>query len=719
MGINMRKSIKKLLALSLGIMIFISQTNLTVLPLHASKNTDAQEGANSFRYKDGKLIAQPADMLRGASTNAWKKVDGVYLNSKGTEIENAYCRGIDVSHHQGDINWASVKKDDIDFAIIRCGYIKSKKMTDRKWYQNADACTAQGIPFGTYIYSYANTTAKAKEEAKHVLNLIKGYRLRYPIYFDMEDAAQANLSKSKLKAIAEAFCSTIEKAGYEAAIYANYSWFSTKLTDKYFNSKDRWVARYNYYCGLDKPYNIWQCSSTAKVKGIDGNVDLNFQIGSKPLAQVKKIKLNAASSVLYIGDIKKLSASVSPQNAYNKSVSFTTSNSKVAAVSNDGTVKAIGCGKAVITAKAKDKCGAKAVFNVEVRGLRIDEQQKVIERGQTLKLKAGHYATRKPVSGTKWQSSNEKVAIVKEDGTVKAVGYGNAKITAKAGSLYGVYNTTVRTPVSSVKLNKKDIVLTTGRSAAVKATVLPATATYKTVTYSSSSPSVAKVSSSGNIQAVSPGRAVITARAEKKKTTSIVYVAPPKTTSFKYSQTGRSKIRLNWKTVKGTSGYEISRYDTKTKKYIRIHTSKASTSSYSFSRQNGSKGAVFKVGDNITYRLTPYKSIGGKRYYGPASALKTKILPLSTKVTGVKRVSSTKARITWKKTSGVTGYIVYYSASRSGGYRKAATLSARSSAYTKAGLKKKRTYYFKVRTYQKVGKKTYYGPMSNVRSIKL
>ena len=224
--------------------------------------------ANSFRFSNGEPIRSKA---RYIEYTTWP-----------TDVPGAVGYGIDVSHHQGKIDWNKVKKAGVNFAIVRCGYGQDQTdQDDRRWEANADACEKYGIPFGTYLYSYADTVAKAKSEAKHVLRLIKGYDLSYPIYYDLEESSIRNkLSKTKIADIAEAFCDTIEAAGYEAAIYSNTDWFTNYLTDKRFNQWDKWVAQYNDACYYEGEYSMWQCSSKGKVSGINGNVDLNIDLGA-------------------------------------------------------------------------------------------------------------------------------------------------------------------------------------------------------------------------------------------------------------------------------------------------------------------------------------------------------------------------------------------------------------------------------------------------------
>ena len=173
---------------------------------------------------------------------------------------------------------------DISYAIIRCGYGNDEVSQDDKWWKyNADECTRLEIPFGVYIYSYALNTDEALSEAEHVLRLIEGYDLSYPIYLDLEDERYTgSLSNKEIADIAEVFCETIQSAGYEVGIYANLDWFRNRLTDGRFGQWTRWVAQYNTECTYKKAYTMWQCTSMGTVDGIDGFVDLNFTMDITP-----------------------------------------------------------------------------------------------------------------------------------------------------------------------------------------------------------------------------------------------------------------------------------------------------------------------------------------------------------------------------------------------------------------------------------------------------
>lgn len=196
---------------------------------------------------------------------------------------------IDVSEHQGKINWEKVKPQ-IDGAILRCGYgMDIERQDDTYFKRNADECTRLGIPFGVYLYSYAKTVEQAKSEANHVLRLIKDYKLSYPVYYDLEEAGTEKGAVDR----AVIFGDIIEKAGYWCGVYANLNWWNNHL--KGLERFTKWVAQYNKECNYKGAnLDIWQYSSKGKVDGIGGNVDMNEcyrnlpdEILGKPITPVK------------------------------------------------------------------------------------------------------------------------------------------------------------------------------------------------------------------------------------------------------------------------------------------------------------------------------------------------------------------------------------------------------------------------------------------------
>ena len=190
-------------------------------------------------------------------------------------------RGIDVSSHQGDINWNAVKNSGIDFVILRCGYGENlSAQDDVRFVRNMQECERLGIDYGVYLYSYALTENGAISEANHVLRLIKGHNVKYGVWFDMEDAdgykdRKGMPSDETLVNICKIFCDTIRANGYNAGIYASYYWFVTSLNSTKLDEYDKWVAQWSSRCSYTKPYKMWQYSSSGTVNGISGNVDMN------------------------------------------------------------------------------------------------------------------------------------------------------------------------------------------------------------------------------------------------------------------------------------------------------------------------------------------------------------------------------------------------------------------------------------------------------------
>lgn len=184
---------------------------------------------------------------------------------------------IDVSEHNGTINWEEVKKH-IDGAIIRCGYgMDQTDQDDKQWERNVAECERLGIPYGVYLYSYATNTERAKSEAQHVLRLIKGHKLSYPVYFDMEEKGTESVAVENAKL----FGDMIEEAGYWCGVYYNKDWHN-RVVKGQLDRFTLWGASYGSNNGqVQENYkpnfgeDIWQYSSTGKVPGISGNVDVN------------------------------------------------------------------------------------------------------------------------------------------------------------------------------------------------------------------------------------------------------------------------------------------------------------------------------------------------------------------------------------------------------------------------------------------------------------
>lgn len=176
---------------------------------------------------------------------------------------------IDVSEHNGRLDWEKLKPQ-IEGAIIRCGFGSDYKSQDDAYFsRNVSECERLGIPYGVYIYSYANTVVKAKSEANHVKRLIEGHNLAFPVFYDLEEEKYSAYANKMAQAWMEAM------SGYEVGIYANVNWWKNYLTG--ISCKNKWVA----YWGSSQPsisnMVLWQYSDNGKVAGVSG-FDLNKNI---------------------------------------------------------------------------------------------------------------------------------------------------------------------------------------------------------------------------------------------------------------------------------------------------------------------------------------------------------------------------------------------------------------------------------------------------------
>ena len=200
---------------------------------------------------------------------------------------------VDVSIHNGAIDWKKVKESGVEGAIIRCGYGRDMtKQDDARFKANIEGAIAQGLRVGVYMYSYAKTEDSARSEAQHTLRLVDPYKqhITLPIYYDLEENNCAQYAKRN----AEIFGDIIEKAGYWCGVYSSSYWFKTHL--KGLNRFTKWVADWGVNDG--KPHkkptfdntDLWQYTSKGKVNGIAGRVDCNEllnpnikgYIGAKP-----------------------------------------------------------------------------------------------------------------------------------------------------------------------------------------------------------------------------------------------------------------------------------------------------------------------------------------------------------------------------------------------------------------------------------------------------
>lgn len=202
--------------------------------------------------------------------------------------------GIDVSRHQGDIDWDSVNPH-IDFSMIRAGF--GKNNIDAKARRNVSECERLGIPYGLYWFSYALHPEMAKKEAEYLIEFIGEHKPEYPIVYDFEYDTVTHATKKGVSInrqfvldCTEEFCRTLEEHGFYAMFYTNRDYYqryyqASKVAEKY----DMWYARYSQSAG--RKVTLWQYSDKGKLPGISGYVDLDRTERDYPLI-IKKNNLN-------------------------------------------------------------------------------------------------------------------------------------------------------------------------------------------------------------------------------------------------------------------------------------------------------------------------------------------------------------------------------------------------------------------------------------------
>ncbi len=212
--------------------------------------------------------------------------DDGFLQYVGDDSTVEIKNGIDVSRFQGEINWEKVKASGIDFAIIRAGLrgtTEGKLLTDDFFEDNIEGATENGIDVGVYFYSQAVNKEEAEEEVQLILDLIEPYKVTYPVVIDIESAESdsartANLTTDDYELVVKTFCDMVSNAGYTPMIYGNVKSFTLLMDAIDVDDYDIWIAYYGTPLYYPYHFNIWQYTSSGRVDGIDGDVDLNICI---------------------------------------------------------------------------------------------------------------------------------------------------------------------------------------------------------------------------------------------------------------------------------------------------------------------------------------------------------------------------------------------------------------------------------------------------------
>ena len=203
---------------------------------------------------------------------------------------------LSVWNSMSKINW-EILKDNIDGVILRIGYRgygnSGSLNTDPKFREYADNCVKYNIPFGCYWFAQEITEAESKETAQYIADILKDYKLSYPVYYDVEYSGAKNnagradyLNKDKRTKCTVAFCNSIKQFGYEVGVYASDDWFANKLDYNQIKKYSVWCAKWNTDSGEPEippelQHDLWQYTSKGNITGINGRVDISIDLSAR------------------------------------------------------------------------------------------------------------------------------------------------------------------------------------------------------------------------------------------------------------------------------------------------------------------------------------------------------------------------------------------------------------------------------------------------------
>lgn len=578
--------------------------------------------------------------------------------------------GVDVSTYQNGIDWNKAKAAGVDFAIIRIGfrgYGEAGRMQPDDWFvRNIEAAKAAGVMVGVYFFSQALNTFEARAEAKYTLDLLGDYELDLPIFMDYEFSpvssgrfTSGTITKIQATANVRAFCDFIQLSGYQAGLYANLNFLNKTVDGEVLGQEyPIWVAQYYNTCNYDYEYDYWQYSSGGNVNGIGGRADVNFlylpkeskRISDKSLADCEAFLTGASNYQYSAGTSFTPGVSVSHNGVQlTEGVDY---NVRYVGNSSAGTAYAMIIGKGMYT-------DYKLVpFHIEpsrdLSGITIKQPK---DRKYTGSVTKPSYITVTDASGRKLTENLDYTYTV-----ANAVEVGQADlIVSFMGNLQGTKTVKYNIVKATQSITVSDARTSTNLSAG--AYKLGASAKYADakLTYSSSNPSVASVSSSGAVTPKAAGTTTLTINAAATseygtatKTISLTIVndvpepAPTpdpepeqptkpddpnednaeavknaqikagieatKVVSLKAADVGRKRVKLTWK--KSNSGYRVDAYQIwrSTKKssgYTKIFTSTSASHKYYIN----TKG--LEPGKTYWYKVRGIRRVDGKLVYTP------------------------------------------------------------------------------------------------------
>lgn len=637
--------------------------------------------------------------------------------------------GIDVSYYQGNIDWKKVKNSGVEFVIIRVGYrgygSAGTLVEDPKFKTYLDGATKAGLKVGVYFYTQAITTAEAKEEAKFVLDRIKGYSLQMPIYYDIESVDydtgrldSAGLSKAQKTALCTAFCDTIIKSGYSAGVYANYTWLNYYIDGAGLGKKyPIWLAHYTSNTNYDQRMDMWQYSGSGTVSGISAYTDVNVWYSGK--------------LPLYVSDlISVANTSTSNTFAWNGAPDATGYEVYQGTSPSDPNKKKIGDTKNTYFTNSNKSTGTMYKYMVraysDASGKRVYGDYSEVFTTCTLpanisKISASARGTSVTISWDKVSKATDYIVehyvngAWKQVGTTSSLSYkangitqnGVNKFRVKARRNYsGVYYnggyTYVNAEVTDIPSTVTGIRSTSNTStsntitwnASTKAEGyeiyqwIGTTDSYKLIGTTTSTKFTNSKKSSGTMYRykVRAFNNVDGQRIEGAYSSEFTTCTLPANVSFSLCSTDVDSITLNWNKVSKATGYQVEMYTNGTWKTL------STLSGTSYTASDLSQNTAYR------FRVRAIRNYNYINYYGDYTEKDITIRPANTPE-GLSSSANTSSSntITWKSMNGVSGYSVYQWIGTTDSYKKLGDTAY--PYYTNSGKSSGTMYTYRVKAY--------------------
>ena len=603
------------------------------------------------------LLAFPVSAK--AKTTSGSIFDGKTYTHQAQFDNYKRYQGVDLSKHNGTVDFAKMKKAGVKYVILRAGYRgyaeEGTLNKDIKFDEYINAAIKQGLDIGIYFYSQAVSTTEAKNEAKYTVNLIKSYKkhITLPVAFDYEFAEVSSgrfdkrwkngtLNKSKCTKIAMAYCDYIDDAGYDAMVYANKSFLSEVIDgNSIAKTYPIWMANYTTNTTYSGSFYIWQFSSTGKINGVSGSVDSNFLYSLKGLSPNKyEFTAAAIDKQEYTGSAIKPSVKVS----YNGKTLTQNTDYKLTYSNN----KNVGKAQVTITGINSYKDFLPKTVNFKIAPVRPAAAPVIVKRGPTsLKIK---WDAQKDVNGYR-------------------VCY------KKSGSWVHVGNTT-----------KTEYTITGLSSAKLQTITILAYKTVDKVNYYS-----------------------------KKSPYAHIATKPAKVKNVTAAYKRGISMTLKWTKQSGADKYVVYKYSNAENDYIEcceVEGGKNNTAVINNLLPN----------TKYKFRVKAVKiAETGKEFSGKLSDVFSEYTTPPAPVLNTAESNAAKSiTLSWEKSYGATGYQIMWSTSstfaNNNKTQKVTGVSTLKKAISTAQSKK--YYYVKVRSYKERGSKVYYSPWSNKLSAK-